>query len=132
MRCLFEVLATGVDVARFPRRNGGGVDEVPFIWISGLDVDFMDKLAKLKIFRGKSRSESEWLRVTETMKQIAKKGAWLEVKFKTLKEDDRFEHCTVITVQAEDVKLAGKSDGVQAGNGVQSAQVYSTAAMAAA
>lgn len=95
MRCLFEVVATGADIAKFPRRNGAGTDEVPFVWISGLDADYMDQLVKIKIFRPKNM---------EALKKLAEKGAKLQIKFRTLKRDDKFEHCTVITVNEEDLQ----------------------------
>lgn len=94
MRCLFEVVAIGADVAKFPRRNGGGTEEVPFFWISGLDVDYMDQLVKLKVFRPKNQ---------DGLKKLAQKGSKLQVRFRTLKRDDKFEHCTVITVAEEDL-----------------------------
>lgn len=96
MRCLFEVIGAGNDVAKFPRRNGGGIEEVPFMWISGLDVDFMDQLVKLKVFRPKNQ---------EALKRLAQKGSKLQVRFRTLKRDEKFERCTVITVNEEDLSL---------------------------
>ncbi len=126
MRCLLEVIATGVDVAKFPRRNGAGTDEVPFVWISGVDADFMDQLIKIKIFRPKN---------LEALKALAQKGIRLTVKFRRLKNDDKFEHCTVITVNEEDIQPYSKAgeqsapavqafvqpnvQPVQAGNGVE-------------
>jgi hypothetical protein len=96
MRCLFEVIATGADIAKFPRRNGGGTDEVPFVWISGLDADYMDQLVKVKIFRPKN---------LQALKALAQKGNRLTIKFRRLKCDDKFEHCTVITANEDDVQL---------------------------
>lgn len=129
MRCLFEVIATGVDIAKFPRRNGAGTDEVPFVWISGLDTDYMDSLTKIKIFRPKN---------LDALKSLAQKGARLTVKFRRLKNDDKFEHCTVISVNEEDVQryvevgaqtapvaqtfVQPNVQPAQAGNGVQSQQ----------
>ncbi len=95
MRCLFEVIAAGSGTAKFPRRNGSGTEDVPFFWISGLDADFMDQLVKVKVFRPKN---------VEALKKLALKGSRLQIKFRTLKRDDRFEHCTVITVNEDDVQ----------------------------
>lgn len=135
MRCLFEVIATGVDIAKFPRRNGAGTDDVPFVWISGLDTDYMDSLTKIKVFRPKN---------LEGLKALAKKGSRLTVKFRRLKNDDKFEHCTVITVNEEDVQPyveAGAqpvqtfaqpnvqaAQPSQAGNGVQASAPMALAA----
>ncbi len=95
MRCLLEVIATGIEIAKFPRRNGGGTDEVPFVWISGVDADFMDQLIKIKVFRPKN---------LEGLKALGQKGSRLAIKFRTLKRDDKFEHCTVMTVNEDDVQ----------------------------
>jgi hypothetical protein len=124
MRCLFEVIATGVDIAKFPRRNGAGTDEVPFVWISGLDTDYMDSLTKIKIFRPKN---------LEALKALAQKGNRLTVKFRRIKSDDKFEHCTVITVNEEDIQPhvqpnVQAAQPFQAGNGVQASAPMALAA----
>ena len=93
MRLLLEVLAGKFDTAKFPSRQGG-IEEVPFFAISGVDADYMDSLLKVKVYRPKNLDKLNNF----------KKGDRLKVKFRTLKRDDKFEKCTIINVSEDDIE----------------------------
>lgn len=97
MRCLFEVVGAGNSVARFPKRGApnGIMEEVPFFWASGVDVDYQDQMIKVKVFRPKN---------VTTLMGLAEKGNRLTIRFRKMKFDDRFDKCTVITVNDEDIQ----------------------------
>jgi hypothetical protein len=94
MRLLLEVLAVKADEANFPTRQGG-TEKVPFVAISGVDSDYMDSLLKVKVFRPKNITRLNGF----------KKGDRIKVKFRTLKRDDKFEKCTIVNCQEDDIEL---------------------------
>ena len=102
MRLLLEVLAVKADEANFPTRQGG-MEKVPFVAISGVDSDYMDSLLKVKVFRPKNVTRLNGF----------KKGDRIKVKFRTLKRDDKFERCTIVNCQEDDIELFSDNAGQQ-------------------
>ena len=92
MRLLLEVLACRLDLAKFPNRKTGQIEEVPNLSISGVDTDFMDSLLKVKVFRPKN------------LNRTFKKGEMISVKFRQAKYSD-FDKATVINANEEDVQV---------------------------
>ena len=92
MRLLLETLACRLDISKFPNRKTGQVEEVPTLVISGVDVDFMDSLLKVKVYKPKD------------LNRTFKKGELLSVRFRQSKFND-FEKSTVINANEDDVVL---------------------------
>jgi hypothetical protein len=92
MRLLLEVVGTSQETARFPKRNGGGIDEVPLLVITGVDTDFGD-VVKAKVYRYGKQAV-----------QMAKKGIRLHIKFRTAQRS-KFDNCMVVSTRDEDIQV---------------------------
>ena len=105
MRLLLEVLASSMEVAKFPNRRTGQVEETPFLQVVGVDQDYFDSLLKVKIFRPKD------------LNKRFSKGQLLQVKYRQAKYSD-FEKSVVINANESDVVLhqngAGQAEPVPA------------------
>ena len=92
MRLLLEVLASSVEVAKFPNRRTGAIDETPFLQVVGVDQDFYDSVIRVKVFKPKD------------LNRRFKKGDLVQVKFRQSKFSD-FEKSVVINANEADVVL---------------------------
>lgn len=92
MRLLLETLACSLETAKFPNRRTGGIDEVPFLQVSGVDQDYMDSLLKVKIFKPRD------------LNRRFQKGDLLQIKFRQMKYSD-FDKAIVINANEDDVQL---------------------------
>ena len=97
MRCLLEVLNVEEDVAKFPSRTvSGQMEEVDYVKISGVDVDFYDQLIAVKLYRLDQEQK-------ERMRAI-KKADRLNIKFRNMKAPTNFEKSAVLVCSVEDVQ----------------------------
>lgn len=95
-RILFEVLSGSLEKAKFPGKNGIQ-EEVSFYQFTGCDVDYFDQMFKVKIYRPEQKTIEKF--------QQVKKGDQLNVKFKSMKRDDKYEKATIISVSESDVEI---------------------------
>lgn len=101
MRLLLEVLASSMEVAKFPNRRTGQVEETPFLQVVGVDQDYFDSLLKVKVFRPKD------------LNKRFQKGDLLQVKFRQAKFSD-FEKSVVINANEDDISLHNNGGAKQA------------------
>ena len=106
MRLLLEVLASSMEVAKFPNRRTGLVEETPFLQVVGVDQDFYDSLLKVKVFRPKD------------LNKRFQKGDLLQVKFRQAKFSD-FEKSVVINANEDDISV--HNEGVKQAEPMQMA-----------